>query len=149
MNNLTATRKQPVLSAEKIVGALLKTGIAFVLGVWAVLGQTTVFFLLFFAYSVYLAVSFFSFIKKTREKSGACPDTDEQKTSSNFAGALNSFVGRHIDDILINIPPPASSVKHEVSSFICYYWAVSGDETLTLFVEPKTSRVVRWTYTGR
>jgi hypothetical protein len=171
MNDLTAVKKRPVLSAGKVAMAAWKTGMAFVLCVWAVIGQSGILFSLFLAYSVYLIVSFVRFIKKCGGKSGSRPDTVGQKPQPDFAGTLNSFIGRHIDEILVSMPPPANSVRHPGSEYICYYWtktsnsfyggsipvfggismfSASGsseNQTLTLFVDPQTSRVVRWTHT--
>jgi hypothetical protein len=152
MNDLTATKKQPVLSAGKIAGALVKICIALVLGVFAVVLQTAVFYGIFVVYFVYLIVSFFSFIKKCVGKSGGRPDTDEQKNQPDFVSTFNSFIGKHIDEILVSMPPPKNSVKYAGSPLICYYWTIPyqtipGGGTLALFVDSQTSRVVKWTRT--
>jgi hypothetical protein len=53
MNDLTAAKKQPVLSAGKIAGALFKIDIVLLLGVFAFVGQTAVSYGMFAIYSVY------------------------------------------------------------------------------------------------
>jgi hypothetical protein len=81
------------------------------------------------------------------KKSGVRPDIDEQKKQSDFVSALNSFIGKHIDEILVSMPPPESSVQYAGSSLICYYWTMPGGVTLTLFVDSRTSSMVKWTRT--
>jgi hypothetical protein len=84
----------------------------------------------------------------------------EAERQQAVADMLNSFIGQNIDEVLAVMPLPAKSVKHQDSQYISYYWiksrrsvygirlfAASGSvskDTLTLFVDPATSAVVKW-----
>jgi hypothetical protein len=124
------------------------------------------------AYSVYLIVSFFRGIGRGLKKMGEESAVAERDRQQAFVDTMNNFIDRHIDEVLAEMPPPTKSVRHRGSEYISYYWTKStrsvyggsipvirgirmfsasgsvAKETLTMFVDPQTSRIVRWTHTG-